>query len=41
MHQNEEHIFQIDHNGNIEDAAFVTWKAELEKNLPHFWQSMQ
>jgi len=41
MHQEEEQIFKIDHNGNIDESAFIVWKAELQKNLPSFWQSMQ
>ena len=41
MHQNEEYVFKIDHNGNIDDSAFVIWKDELKKTLPDFWQSMQ
>jgi len=41
MHQNEGNIYTIDHNGNIDESAFIVWKDELKKNLPRFWQSMQ
>ena len=41
MHQSEEYVFNIDNNGNIDESAFVIWKAELEKNLPGFWRQMK
>jgi hypothetical protein len=43
MHQQkDENIFiSTKAEGDIDEPTFITWKNELQKSLPSFWQSMQ